>query len=138
MFIRAVIILNALIFVFVIPYLEISATHLYSPDWPGHARLHEAWQLICNAVLALFAVSLAWQKRYLTISLTISFVLCSSFVAAFLLQNSYGGTMKHSDGSELLIAGINPAFGLLLLLSAAILMLLIWQKFRMKSTHGHL
>jgi len=129
MFTRAVIIINTLIFILVIPYLEISATHLYNPDWPGHARLHEAWQLISNSALALFAVSLLWKNRYLMLSLTISFILSSSFVVAFLLQNFYGGTMKHSDGSELLIAGINPAFGILLILSSAMFLLLIWLRF---------
>ena len=122
---RITITLHALLFIAVIPYLEVSPTHVFNPDWPGHARLHEVWQLIANAAFALLATILAWRYKSIVTALVISLVLSGSFITAYGLQGQYGGTMKHSDGSELLIGGVNPAFGLLLIFSLILSGLLI-------------
>ena len=124
MAVRLVVALNALIFVAVLPILEVGPTHVFNPDWPGHARLHEVWQLITNAVFAGLAIHLAWSKGKEALSLIVSLGLSGGFVIAFLTQDLYGGTMKHSDGSELLVAGVNPAFGLLSVLSMTMAIML--------------
>ena len=53
--------LHAIIFIILVPFLEISDTHLLNPDWPAHARLHEAWQLLTNASLSALALLLVWR-----------------------------------------------------------------------------
>jgi len=122
---RITISLHAIIFILVIPYLEVSPSHLFNPDWPGHARLHEAWQLIANAFLALLATILVWRSRDAVMPIVISLILSISFVLAYALQGTYGGTMEHSDGTELLIWGVNPAIGLLLVFTLILSALLL-------------
>jgi len=121
---RIIITLNAAIFLIVLPLLEVSATHIFNVDWPGHARLHNVWQLITNAALAALATWLAWRRRDIAMALLLSTILSGSFLAAFAMQELYGGTMQHSDGTELLINGVNPAVGLLTALTLAQLGLL--------------
>ncbi|MDF1686697.1 MAG: hypothetical protein P1U50_07870 [Parvibaculaceae bacterium] len=113
--------LNAFIFVVVLPVLEIGPSHVFNQDWPGHARLHEVWQLLSNATFALFSVWLVWWQGKPLYAAFISLVLSGSFLIAYFVRGTYGGTMTHSDGSELLLYGVNPAFGLLLALSIGLI-----------------
>ena len=41
----------------VIPVFELKSTHLTNPEWPSHARLHEAWQLLTNAAISVIAIT---------------------------------------------------------------------------------
>lgn len=62
MLLRVLITLNSLVFILVVPALEIGPSHVFNPDWPGHAKLHEVWQLATNAMLGLFAIWLVWRQ----------------------------------------------------------------------------
>lgn len=95
------------------PILEISPTHVFNPDWPGHARLHVAWQLATNSALALLCVWLAWRRNKAKLAATIALIVTCGFLFAFALSRFYGGTMQHSDGSELLVGGVNVAVALM-------------------------
>lgn len=95
------------------PILEISPTHVFNPDWPGHPRLHVAWQLATNSALALLCIWLAWRRGMTRLAATIALVVTCGFLFAFALSRFYGGTMQHSDGSELLVGGINVAVALM-------------------------
>ena len=121
MLLRASIYLNAVVFLLLIPVLEIGPTHVFNADWPAHAKLHEVWQLVSNGLLSILSVLLLrWaQSRWIAgaIGLTINI----GFLAALVAANGYGGSMVHSDGTELLIAGINPASAILAALSLGIL-----------------
>lgn len=92
-----------------VPILEIGPTHVFNPDWPGHARLHEVWQLLTNGVLAALAIWLAAARQQSRLASLIGLALNGSFLAAVLLSPVYGGTMRHSDGTELVVGGINLA-----------------------------
>lgn len=92
-----------------VPILEIGPTHVFNPDWPGHARLHEVWQLLANGVLAALAIWLAAARNQSRLASLIGLVLNGSFLVAVLLSPVYGGTMRHSDGTELAVGGINLA-----------------------------
>lgn len=48
------------------------------------------------------------------------------FLAAFLLGPPYGGSMRHSDGSELTIAGVNAA--VIVMAAAAAVLGLLWAR----------
>ena len=91
------------------PILEIGPTHVFNPDWPGHARLHEVWQLVTHSALALLCLWLTWRTDQVRLAALIALVVSAGFLAAYALSPLYGGTMKHSDGSELMIGGINSA-----------------------------
>ena len=92
-----------------VPILEVGPTHVFNPAWPGHARLHEVWQLIANSTLGLLALWLAWRRGRMTEACWLGLIPCLSFLAAYALAPLYGGTMRHADGTELAIGGINVA-----------------------------
>lgn len=104
-----------------VPILEIGPTHVFNPDWPGHARLHEVWQLAANSGLALLCLWLAWSRGQVRLAASIGLILTGSFLAAVLLAPLYKGTMRHSDGTERLVAGINSAVAIMVLVAAGLL-----------------
>jgi hypothetical protein len=97
------------------PILEIGPTHVFNPDWPGHARLHEVWQLMTHSTFALLCVWLAWWGRNIRLAALIALIVSGGFLAAYALNPLYDGTMKHSDGSELTLGGINVAVAIMVL-----------------------
>lgn len=102
------------------PILELGVTHVVNPDWPGHARLHEVWQLITNSSLAMLCLWLIWRCRQVRLPALIAFAISFGFLAAYSLSPLYGGTMRHSDGSELAIGGVNVAVAMMLVATTAI------------------
>lgn len=91
------------------PALEVNDTHLFSPLWPAHARLHEAWQLIANWGLAVLCLWLTWSKGASRLAAAILLTPVAGFLIAFLLKDTYGGSMTHADGATLSMGGVNPA-----------------------------
>ncbi|MBU1378324.1 MAG: DUF2306 domain-containing protein [Alphaproteobacteria bacterium] len=113
--------LCVLTFGLAVPILEINATHVWNPAWPGHARLHEVWQLITNVVLALACLWLVWVRRQVRSAALLGLAVVGGFLAAYALRGAFGGSMVHPDGSELLIGGVNPATAIMLLSMAVLL-----------------
>lgn len=128
MVLKILISLHALVFLLVVPVLEISPTHVFNPLWPAHAKLHEVWQLATNAGLSLLALWLCWGARSERLGAVISLAIGGGFVLAILIQDGYGGSMAHPDGSELIIMGINPAFGVVALLTLGLVSALTLSK----------
>lgn len=118
---RTIVILNALLFIIVVPYLEISATHIFNNEWPSHARLHNVWQLFTNGALSIGAIILVCRNKLSILPQLLSLAVSGSFILAYILSGYYGGSMQHTDGSELLMAGINPAAVLLMILSGLLI-----------------
>lgn len=115
---RAAISFSALIFVLLIPFLEISSTHVYDPEWPGHARLHEVWQLLVHGAISILACRLVWKNQ--SLGLWLALILTVSFLVAWLSQSMYGGSMLHSDGTEVSIGGVNLGVIVMLINGAAL------------------
>ena len=101
--------LSAVIFAGLLPVLEINATHLFNPAWPEHARLHEAWQLLTNASISLVAAACVWTQRAPRLGIALALIVCGSFLIAWVLGDLYGGSMLHTDGTQMAVAGINVA-----------------------------
>ncbi len=91
----------------VVPFLEINDTHVFNPDWTPHVRIHEVWQLITNSSIGLFCFWLLWRKNEINLPALLSLLVMGGFLLAFILQSSYGGSMKYLDGSEKTLLGIN-------------------------------
>ena len=120
--------MNAIVFALLIPVLELNSSHLTNPLWPSHARLHEAWQLLTNAAIAILALRLAFSRRDSWVAIVLCLITEVSFLIAWATSSSYGGSMLHSDGTKMAIAGFNVA----VLVVAALTLLLVVSAFREK------
>jgi len=118
--------LSAIIFTVLIPVLELGPTHLTNPDWPSHARLHEAWQLLTNAAISALALGCVWTSRAPRIGVSLALMICVSFLAAWALGPVYGGSMLHSDGTQMAVGGVNVAVILVIALTA-LLVVSLWK-----------
>ena len=98
---------SVFLYAIVVPSLDISDTHIWNPDWTPHVRIHEVWQLITNSTIGLVCLWLVWYKKEVQISTLLSLIVTGGFLLAFLLKDSYGGSMKYLDGSEKTALGIN-------------------------------
>lgn len=96
--------LSILPFAVVTPLLEVSPTHVFNPDWPGHARLHDVWQLLTHCALAVFMLWLVWKRERENEACVLALIVVVGFLAAHLLSPIYGGSMSHSDGIPLTFA----------------------------------
>lgn len=88
--------------------------------WPAHARLHEAWQLLSSAALSILCLWLVWKETRPRLASVIMLSLTGSFVIAYVARGMYGGSMLHTDGTQLMIAGTNPAIGVMVVASVAL------------------
>lgn len=103
------------------PILEIGPSHVFNPDWPGHARVHEVWQLITNVLLAGLALWFAVLRRDMKMASLLGLLVNSAFLGALLLAPLYDGTMRHSDGTELAVGGVNLAVAVMVLSTIGLL-----------------
>lgn len=107
MVLKVLITLGILVYGLLVPILEINSSHVFNPNWPAHALLHEVWQLITNSMLALYCLWLTWVKNDLFLPSLIGMLVTGGFLLAFLVKDIYGGSMVHPDGSEITLMGLN-------------------------------
>lgn len=103
-----------------VPYLEYSPTHIFNPDWPGHAKLHDVWQLLTNSAFSAAAVFLAWTKVDLRLAARLGLVAPVAFLISFFTMDLYGGSMVNSDGTELRFGSVNASLVMMLIVSAVL------------------
>ncbi|WOF72466.1 hypothetical protein QMT40_000081 [Parvibaculaceae bacterium PLY_AMNH_Bact1] len=104
---RFLVTFGALVWGLGVPFLEINDTHVFNPAWTPHALIHEVWQLMTNTGLAGLVLWLTWVKREVIQSAIIGLLITGGFLFAFLIRNTYGGSMKYIDGSEKTVVGLN-------------------------------
>jgi hypothetical protein len=114
------------VFGIIVPILEVNQTHVFNPDWPAHARLHEVWQLITNCAFAALGLWLAWFRGNLRFASGIGLIVVVGFLAAYLLRFTYSGSMRHPDGTELAVMGVNSA--VLVMVIAGIILTVVFVK----------
>ncbi|OGT55859.1 MAG: hypothetical protein A3E01_14845 [Gammaproteobacteria bacterium RIFCSPHIGHO2_12_FULL_63_22] len=90
-----------------VPVMELNDTHVFNPGWLSHARLHEVWQLSTNSAIGLVALWQVWVRNDLRWQCCLTLLVTTGFFLAYALQDSYGGSMMHTDGSEKTIMGVN-------------------------------
>ncbi|MCB0375379.1 MAG: hypothetical protein KDD04_05620 [Sinomicrobium sp.] len=93
------------------PLVDISSTHVFHPDWPGHARFHMMWLLVTTALLSFFALYCllrGYPDKIIgaRIASIISIGVYSGFFVSFFTMNLFGGTLQDQNGVES-IMGIN-------------------------------
>lgn len=92
-----------------VPILEYGPTHVFNPDWPGHARLHDVWQLATNSAFSAAAAYLAWTRADLRPAARLGLVAPVAFLFAYVTMDLYGGSMVNSDGTELRFGSVNAS-----------------------------
>ena len=111
---------------FVVPFLDISETHVWNSDRSPHAQIHEVWQLITNSSIGVLCLWLVWCRKESRLSTILSLLVTGGLLLAFLLKDGHGGSMKYLDGSEKTLLGINIGIlGLGLAFSLLLISLLI-------------
>ncbi len=116
---------SALVSGIIIPILELNESHLFNSNWPDHARLHEAWQLMTNSALSALAVFLIWSDRAPRLAILLSLIISVPFLLAFATASTYGGSMLHTDGTQLAVWGVNLGVFVALVLSSLLLLSLV-------------
>ena len=113
-----------LLYAAVVPFLEINATHVLNPEWPGHARLHEVWQILTNSTIGMLCLWKLWRHGDLRLPIAVSLLILGGFLLAWLTQDLYGGSMQlAAEHPERRVLGVNlgvlGAFGGIACLVAA-------------------
>lgn len=111
---------TALVMAVGIPVLEINDSHLFNPDWPPHARLHEAWQLGTNAWLALTAVWLAF-KGLRRLASGLALLIVAPLLIAYALRSGFGGSMSRDGLNDTIASASGIPVIVMLLLAASLL-----------------
>lgn len=124
---RVMITICILLYAAGVPYLEVNETHVFNMEWPDHARLHNVWQLITNSLIGVSCLWMVWARNEIRLPVLMSTLVMGGFMLAYLLRGVYQGSMKHTDGSEVMVLGLVNigvaayGFGLLLLAAAFLL-----------------
>lgn len=118
---RTLLTIGILLYAVGVPWLEISDTHVFNPGWAAHARLHNVWQLVTNSGLGLLCLWWVWgPERKVVLPGLIALLVTGGFMFAYLTRSIYGGSMLHSDGTEVTLLGANVGvigFGFVILTS---------------------
>tara|TARA_R110002051_G_scaffold325086_1_gene425693 strand:+ start:731 stop:1156 length:426 start_codon:yes stop_codon:yes gene_type:complete len=120
---RIMITLCILLYAAGVPYLEVNETHVFNMEWPSHARLHNVWQLITNSLIGVTCLWMVWARNEIRLPVLVSTLVMGGFMLAYSLSEVYQGSMKHTDGSEVMALGLVnigvAGYGLGLVLLAA-------------------
>ena len=108
---RWLITVATVVYGFIPPLVDLTATHVFHPDWMPHARLHAVWQLATNSGLALLALYLMWVKStndLLRIRFAGLIGLCvyAGFFVSALTHPLFGGALADEQGGVPTVMGI--------------------------------
>ncbi len=108
---RWLITVATVVYGFIPPLVDLTATHVFHPDWMPHARLHAVWQLGTNSGLALLALYLMWVKssnELLRIRIAGLIGLCvyAGFFIGALTHPLFGGALADEQGGVPTVMGL--------------------------------
>lgn len=132
---RILMTLATLMYGLIPPFVDLTETHVFHPDWVAHARMHMVWLLGTNSTLALVALYFLWlYKENSSFGITLAGILGSCVYGGFMLSAAtislYGGALSDKGG-------VPPILGMdanIVGFSAGLLILLVgWFLSRAKS-----
>lgn len=91
------------------PIVDLTATHVFHPDWMPHARLHAVWQLATNSGLALLALYLMWVNSNLQrirIAGLIALCVYAGFFVSAVTHPLFGGALADEQGGVPTVMGL--------------------------------
>lgn len=87
------------------PVVDLTPTHVFHPDWTGHARFHMMWLLGVNSSLAILALYLLWApavgeaaRTRLRLAGLLEVIILGAFFAAAATLGTYGGKLADAQG----------------------------------------
>jgi len=103
------------VFLAIVPLVaDLNESHVFHPEWTGHARLHTVWLLGSNSLVCLVALFWMWRARAeeipRAIGLGITLVACvlAGFFIAAGTQALYGGSLTDLGDDGPKPGGVNP------------------------------
>jgi|TARA_R110002072_G_scaffold27385_8_gene89022 hypothetical protein len=67
----------------------------------------EVWQLLTNTGLAGPVLWLVWIKDEVIQAFIVGLLIAGGFLSAFLIRDTYAGSMKYLGGSDKTVVGLN-------------------------------
>lgn len=85
------------------PFVDLSETHVFHPEWTSHSRMHMVWLLGTNSAVAFLALYFLWfHKANRTFGIRLAGILGLCVYAGFWLSAStaslYGGALSDKGG----------------------------------------
>lgn len=122
---RVLLTIVALWLTIVPPLVDFTSSHVFHPEWTGHAKLHMVWLLGVNSGLGLLCLYLLWSSGpYEALRMRLANLLCVMILGAFFLaaftRGLYDGTMTDVGGVAELAPGVDAnaaVFAVMLVLS---------------------
>lgn len=121
MFAKILISLGVLVYLVLIPFLEINESHVFNAQWPAHARFHEVWQLTTHMMLGVMALWLTWFKQQIIISAGISIAIMGGVLFAHIIEASYGGSVLSGNTSQTVMGLELAAFAAVLVVVMSVI-----------------
>ena len=81
--------------------IDVGITHLLSPDWDAHARVHEVWRLSTNLFIAFIGLYLIWIMQKELLAALLSLCLLLGFWVSVFLMPFYDGLAVGQGVDEL-------------------------------------
>lgn len=117
------------------PFVDLTETHVFHPEWTPHSRMHMVWLLGTNSTLAVVALYFLWLKNEngsfgINLAGVLGLCVYGGFMLSAATMSMYGGSLSDKGG-------VPPILGLdanILAFSTGLLILLIgWFLARSKS-----
>ena len=108
---RWLITIATVVYGFIPPIVDLTATHVFHPDWMPHARLHAVWQLATNSGLALLALYLMWAQstnglQRIRFAGLVGLCVYAGFFVSALTHPLFGGALADEQGGVPTVMGL--------------------------------
>ena len=84
--------------------VDLTETHVFHPDWPGHARFHMVWLLGLLLGVGLAALYFTWRRSVdeaasMRLGGVLGLISIGAFFASAATAGLYGGTLSDAGGA---------------------------------------
>lgn len=95
--------------------IDLTATHVFHPEWTPHARMHMVWLLGINTLIAFLSLYFLWLYKSIAFGVNLAGILglCvyGSFMLSAFTSPLYGGSMGDEAGVPLVMGLDANIFG---------------------------
>jgi len=133
MFARILLTIAAIQYGFVPLIVDLSPSHVFHTEWPGHARFHMVWLLAVSCGMATYVLWLVWwlaanRLARLKRALPIGFVLLGGFFLSSSLMPLYSGLLADPEHQVTILGSDGNMFAFsIAFLIQVIATIIIWR-----------